>query len=642
MRMIKKALFITTISIILAISANPLTCRAKVQLEEEKKPFTRADEIAPEQLEEIEDRSYDEAITVQDIEITGNTLVSKEKILNELNIKPGLKFNRETIKQDLKTIYNMGYFTERIKAVPEPGPSGITLHIQVEENVPVTGFIITGNETISRNEILSVLEPQVGLPQNIAQLNVAVSQIEGLYAEQGYILARVKKISDDPDGMINVHINEGVIEEVTIEGNVKTKDFVIKRNLTVEPGEIYNEKKLKQDLTRLFGTQAFSDVRRVISPSIENPDKYKITIEVDEKRTGSISLGGGLDTLTGLFGQVGYIDNNFLGRGQEVSTNFMMGSGAVLDNRDVIDRASYQLEARFVEPRLMQSLNSLQVNLFARDMASYQIPLSTERKIGTNIELARPLKQIRNMGASISLGLENTKMKEGDGTGIAAVYAAKGVDIARRVNQLKGGTFITLGPSLVYDTRDSILLPRSGLYGSVGYNEYFAAFGSESDTFGKGTVSLRKYFPVGKRSTFLVGGKAGSTLLGTAPEFHAFRLGGAYSIRGFREGDVGNGEGFMMGVAELRTPIPFIDKFLNYKIVKDIRLAFFVDAGTLFEETLTNQLYNYPGYAMSMGAGVIVPLPFLGPIRVDYGYPLTSVGAGNKRGRITFGIGDRY
>ncbi len=638
---IKKVLFIIIV-MVLAISANMQCCTAKVQVEKEEKPFTRADEIAPEQLEEIEDRSYDEAITVQHIKIKGNTLVSQERILNELKIQPGLKFNRDLIKQDLKNIYNMGYFTERIKAVPEPGPSGITLYIEVEENVPVTGFMITGNSVLSREEILAVLDPQVGLPQNITQLNVAISKIEEIYAEQGYILARVKKVSDDPDGIINVHINEGVIEEIAIEGNVKTKEFVITRNLTVEPGEVYNETKLKQDLTRLFGSQAFSDVRRVLSPSIENPDKYKLTIEVDEKRTGSVSLGGGVDTLSGLFGQAGYIDNNFLGRGQEVSTNVMIGSGAVLDNRDVLDRASYQLEAKFVEPRLMQSLNSLQVNAFARDMASYQIPLSIERKIGTNIEIARPLRQVKNLAGSFSIGFEDTDLKEGDATGIATIYASKGVNISQRAQQLMGGSYISLGPALVYDSRDSVLLPTSGWYGSVGFKEYFAVLDSEAETFGKATISLRKFFPVGKKSTFLIGGKAGSTVLGTVPEFQAFRLGGAYTIRGFREGDVGNGEGFMMGGAEFRTPIPFIDKFLKYKIVRDIRLAFFLDAGTLFEETLTNQLYDYPGYALSIGTGIIVPLPFLGSIRFDYGYPITSVGEGNKRGRFTFGMGDRY
>lgn len=639
---IRKALCVILCSLILSLLTNSTYCSAQIPEEEEEEQFTGAEELAPEKLEKLKDRSYDEAITVQDIKIKGNSLITKEKILNAIQVKPGVKFSRDLIKQDLKNIYSMGYFTEKIKAVPEPGPTGITLHIEVEENVPVTGFSVAGNDVLNTEEIYSILERQAGLPQNITELNRAINDIEELYTEKGYILARVKKVSDDPDGVINVDINEGVIDEVEISGNIKTKDFVITRNLTVQPGEVYNEKKLKQDLTRIFGTRAFSDVRRVISPSVENPDKYKLTIEVDEKRTGSISLGGGIDSLTGLFGQAGYVDHNFLGRGQEVSVNAMMGSGTVFRNRDVLERANYQFDAQFIEPRLMQSLNSLQVNVFGRDMASFQIPLSVERRIGGKIEVARPLKQVKNLAGSISIGYEDTDLKEGDYDEIASVYKENKIDIAKRAKQLQGGTFISIGPSLVYDSRNSILLPTDGWYGSLGFKEYFAVFDSEAETFGKGNISLRKYFPIGEKSTFIVGGKAGSTVLGSVPEFEAFRLGGPYSIRGFREGDVGNGEGFMSAVAEFRTPIPFIDRFLNYKIVKDIRLAMFLDAGMLFEETLTNQLYNYPGYAMSVGAGVIVPLPFLGPIRFDYGYPITAVGEGNKRGRFTFGIGDRY
>lgn len=627
---------------IFTLCLNGALCSAKIPEEEEEKQFTEAEDLGADQLNILKDRSYDEAITIQDIQIKGNTLVSKDKILNSLKGKPGTKFSRELVKEDLKNIYNMGYFTERIKAVPEPGPSGITLHIEVEENVPITGFTLKGNSEVSSGEILDVLEGQAGMPQNISELNLAINNIEKLYAEKGFILARIKKVNDDPDGVINVTINEGIIDEIDLSGNVKTKDYVIKRNLTVKKGEIYNEHKLKQDLTRLFGTQAFSDVRRLISPSINDPEKYKLTIEVDEKRTGSISLGGGVDTITGLFGQAGYLDNNFLGRGQEISLNAMIGSGSLLRNKDVIERASYQFEAQFIEPRLMHSMNSLQVNAFGRDFASYQVPLSIERRIGGKIEIARPFKKVKNLAGSISIGIEDVDLREGDLGEITTIFNNKQINIARRADQLKGGTYLSIGPSVAFDSRNSLLLPTEGWYAQAGFKESFAVFGSDAKTFGRANASIRRFFPIGEKSTFVVGGKIGSKVLGTIPEFEAFRLGGPYTIRGFREGDIGNGEGFMMASAEFRTPIPFLEQLLNYKIVRDMRVAFFVDAGTLFNETLTNELYDYPGRALSIGSGVIVPLPFLGPIRFDYGYPLTAVGAGNTKGHFTFGLGDRF
>ncbi len=621
------------------ICLNSTVCFARDR--EEEKRFTEAGELDPEKLNASTNRTYDEAITIKEIQISGNTLVPEEIILDTINVKPGVKFDRNIIKDDLRNIYNMGYFTERIKAVPKADSSGITLRIEVEENVPVTGFNVVGNESVESGEIVKVLEDQVGLPQNIELLNNSIKKIENLYTEEGYVLARVKKVQDDPDGVINVEINEGIIDDIELSGNFKTKDFVIERHLTVKSGETYNELKLKKDLARLFGTQAFSDVRRVISPSENDPSRYKLTIEVDEKRTGSISIGGGVDTETGFFGQAGYFDNNFLGRGQEISLSTLMGSGNLLDNNGVIDESPLQIELKFIEPRLLRTLNSLQVSAFLQDMASFQVPLSLEKRLGGRIEIARPLKKIPNLAGSINIGIENVDLEEGDRDEIVRLFNEKNINIAERAKQLEAGSFISVGPSLVYDTRNSLINPTDGWYASANAKEYFAITGG-SETFGKTSLTVRKFFPVGKKSTITVGGKIGTGVVGSIPEFEAFRLGGPYTIRGFREGDVGSGNGFVMGSVEFRTPVPFITKILNYKIIRDLRLALFFDAGSLFEETLTNSLYNYPGYAVSFGGGIILPLPYLGPIRFDYGYPITSVGAGNKRGRFTFGIGERY
>jgi len=606
---------------------------------EEKEPLIEARKIDPKNLNTLENRTYDEGITIKDIEISGNNLVKADSILDKLSTKKGSKFDREIIQKDLKTIYDMGYFTEKIKAVPKSSSTGIKLQIQVEENVPVTGFNISGNKVITNPEINDILKNQAGMPQNIAELNRSVEKIEELYTEKGYILARVKKITDDPDGTINIQINEGIIDDIKITGNTKTKDFVIKRNMYTSPGMTYNENILKQDLARIYSTQSFGDIRRVISASTKDPDKYSVAVEVDEKRTGSISLGGGVDTGSGLFGMVGYADNNFRGMGQQLSLNLLAGSAALLQDRDIIRRASFQVEANFVEPRFRNTLNSVATSAFMRDYASYQIPLGIERRIGGEIEIARPIKKIPHLAGSVSVGVENVHIKEGNYDEIKSLFDTKGVNISERAKQLNGGTFISLGPSVVYDTRNNIVNPTSGWYNSAGFKESFAVSG-DSSTFGKLTASSRKYIPVGQKSTFTLSGRLGSKVIGDMPEFAAFRLGGFNTIRGFYEGDVGTGTGFMMGSAELRTPIPFVDKATKIGFFRDMRLAAFMDAGTIFKKSLTDTLYNRPGYAISTGLGIRVVIPGMGPIRFDYGYPISYVGAGNKKGgRFTFGFG---
>jgi outer membrane protein insertion porin family len=608
--------------------------------EEEEKQFTPAQFISPKKLDDAQNRAYDEGIIIKKIEIEGNNLVKSEDIIKNLSIQEGTKFDRNEIKNDLRIIYDMGYFTEKIKAVPKATSSGVVLKIRVEENIPVTGFNITGNKVVSTDEISKILNIQIGLPQNIMELNRAVKQVEDLYAEKGYVLARVKELTDDPDGIINLKLNEGIIDDIKITGNTRTKEFVIRRNILTSPGMVYNENTLKQDLTRIYGTQAFADVRRVLSASEKNPDKYLLTVEVDEKRTGAVSLGGGVDTGSGLFGSLGYSDNNFRGVGQQLSLNFMTGSGMVQYDRDFIRRANFQLETRFVEPRFRQTLNSLEIKSFAKEFGSYQVPLGIERRFGGEIEVARPFKKVPNLAGSVSLGVETIDVREGDYDRILGIFNERGVDISRRAEQLVGGTFISLGPSLMYDTRNNMLNPTDGIYSSIGYKESYAISG-DSDSFGKFTAGAKKYFPIGKKSTIVVGGRFGSVSHGDLPEFAAFRLGGTNTMRGFSEGDVGNGEGFLMASAELRTPVPFMEKITSMKFFNNIRTAFFLDAGTIFQDTLTNQLYNRPGHGIAAGTGLRFLIPGVGPIRVDYGYPLTSIG-GDKKGRFTFGFGDTF
>ena len=272
-----KKLFLTSILTLLLFTTSNNSLLAQL-VDEEEEVTTPVEEIEPDALPGSSIRTYDEGITIKDIEITGNMLVPRDKIINKMHTKEGSIFDRQALQADLKAIYEMGYFTDKIKVVPEASPTGVKLRIEVEENLPVTGFNIVGNTVISTEELETIFQDQTGLPQNIAQLNDAISKIEKIYADKGFVLARVKKITDDPDGMVNIEINEGTIDKVNLVGNTKTKDYIIKRNMLTAEDSIYNEEMLKDDLKRIFGTQAFEDVRRVITASADDPDKYELTI----------------------------------------------------------------------------------------------------------------------------------------------------------------------------------------------------------------------------------------------------------------------------------------------------------------------------------------------------------------------------
>ena len=577
---------------------------------------------------------------IKDIEIIGNNIIDKSLILEQMKLQQGDAYNRDLVRHDLKAIYELGYFTEKMKAIPVNNSDGtVTLKIVLEENAPVTDFTIEGNTVISTDEILTYLMPMKGKPQNIADINDAIAKIQDCYSSKGYILARIESVSDDPDGTVNISIKEGTINRILISGNEKTKDYVIERNVLTEPGQVYNENLLKEDLVRLYATQAFKDVTREIEPT-EDPDKYDITINIEEQRTASISVGGGIDSVTGVFGSVGISDNNFMGRNERISLNGIAGTGVILNDSSIKRRMNLQAELSYFKPYFYNADTSLMSKVFYRDFGSYQVPLAIERRIGAEATVAHRMKWNKHVTGTFSLGVENIDVSEGDGRKISNLYSRYNIPISERARQLEGGFFLSLSPALLYDTRDNATVTRKGTMASIRFDEEFGLIDFDK-THGKLTGMVKQYIPVGKKSSLSFTAKAGGKIHGdNMPEVMAYRLGGPYTIRGFKMSGVGTGDAFVMGSAEFATPIPFLDR-TRINFLNNLRFTVWANAGKIFNPSITDQIYDRPLYAVSAGIGLKLYIPGMGPLSIDYGIPLTNPGDnGNRGGYFTFGVGD--
>ena len=218
------------------------------------------------------------------------------------------------------------------------------------------------------------------------------------------------------------------------------------------------------------------------------------------------------------------------------------------------------------------------------------------------------------------------------------MYKAKHVDISERAKQLEGGLFLSLSPAIMYDTRDSALNPRNGVLASIRYDQAFC-LDEFNRTNGKLSGMIKRFFPVASKSSFSLTAKAGGKIFGDhMPEVMAFRLGGPYTVRGYKINGVGTGDAFVMGSAELATPVFFLDR-LKVNFFQNLRLTFFVDAGKVFGSSITDKIYDRPLSAITAGAGLRVFIPGVGPLSIDYGIPLTNPG-GSRRGLVTFGVGD--
>lgn len=629
-----------------------------------------ADTQANESSAKTETAQSKDALTVDDIQVEGNRLIPTQNITSVFKTKPGDKFDRDQLMEDLKAVNEMGYFDDKSLQVTPERKSGnkVLLKIRVQENAPITQFSVQGNNLVSSDEISKILNDQLGKPQNINQLSASVDKIEQLYHDKGFMLARVTDVKDFPDGSVNLTVNEGVIDKIEIVGNRKTKEFLIKNALKIKPGTAYNEKQLTADMRQLYANGYFQDIRRSLEPSATDPEKYNLKVEVEEKRTGSVGLGGGLDSYSGPFGQFSYNESNFRGRGQVLSVNSQVGSAmfsGVANNLNnggqsfIPNVRTYNLEASWIEPNLKGTNTSLAVTGFGRSYASMLVDQAQQRTLGASVTLTKPLAK----GWSLSTGLtgEQTNLRDLGGflgeQNTLLGMASRAVSTGRAMNmdqanmlagqvrkdQMQGGLYLSIRPTLAYDTRDAAIDPTKGTSVRLSAGP---SLGLTGNSFAKLGASVSKFVPVTKNTTLAFNMQGGAGF-GGMPQFAQYRLGGWNGVRGYRQfSDLGAGTGLLMGTAELRTRVPFLPKDggkMSQFVDKHVKIAGFLDVGAVSGGGLSNSLMGRNTLAASVGLGLRVKVPMLGLVRLDYGLPLIqSVMQGNFVPRFNIGFGEKF
>jgi len=604
-------------------------------------------------------------LTVDEVKVEGNRLVPSDEIMNVVKTRPGDTFDRDQVAADLKAINGLGYFDDRtLKAVPERTTNGVLLKITVTENQPVSQFSFEGNKVLSSEVIHKMFADQLERPQNLNRLSTAIDTVEKAYHEKGFVLARVTDVKDDPDGSISLNINEGVIDDIKISGNHKTKDFIIKKYIKVKSGGVYNEKQLTGDLRQLFANGYFQDIRRSLAPSATNPDKYTLKVEVDEKRTGSVNVGGGVDTIAGPFGSLGFGDNNFRGRGEGLSFNAQVGTGMFGTITNTLNNAgqqfmttakTYQIEANYTKQVLGNT--TMTMSAFGRNFNSALIDYSQQRTIGASVNFQKKLKG--HFRANLGLTGENTHM-----TDLSTYYSnvnlidqmatraiqtnltnsiPQALNIAQnaRSNMLNGGTYLSVSPNLTYDSRDRVMDPTHGTYAKISATPSLGLTGAG---FAKLGASVTKAVSVTKETTWITNAQAG-TSMGSLPGFSQYRLGGFNGIPGYRQfSDLGSGNSLLMGSTEFRhrLPIPKTDNKIVDGVVQNVKVATFLAGGVIGGNNIYNSLLSRNSMGASVGVGLRLNLPMLGMVRIDYGYPLISTVLGGHTPRITFGFGERF
>ena len=302
--------------------------------------------------------SEEELFLISEVVIKGIEEHPEKKLLqyaayDAMSIRPGSKVTRKEVKRDLEAVYSTGWFSG-VNIDPVETPLGIGLIVKVQPNPLLKGINISpANSKIDQETINKIFKKEYGKTLNLNILQLRLNEIRKWYVSQGFSLARIsgpKRIS--PEGIIELIIQEGKVEGIDIvfineDGELenddgkavrgKTRKWVIEREISVKPGDVFNRNKLENSIKRLYSTSLFNDLKVTLKPVKDKPGNVRIVLGVTEQRTGTLTGGIGYSGAQGMFGQGGLQESNFLGRAWKTSFNMSYGEFGGLINLSLTD-----------------------------------------------------------------------------------------------------------------------------------------------------------------------------------------------------------------------------------------------------------------------------------------------------------------
>ena len=277
---------------------------------------------------------------------------------DSMSIKPGSVVDNQILNKDLNAIYASGWFSG-VKIKSQDGPLGVRLIVNVVPNPILKKVELNPKNSVIPNDYVDdIFNNFYGTTINLNELQNKIEIIKNRYESEGYSLARISgpdRISED--GIIILKVSEGIISDIKfrflgsdgesiVDGKPrrgKTKDWVIKRELKTQPGTIFNRKILEADISRLYATSLFDDVKVSLGPDNLNPGKVIIFLDLSEQRTGSLTGGLGYSNSSGIFATIGLQETNALGRAWSTNLNLNFGEYSTTYNFSRFERAKNRI-----------------------------------------------------------------------------------------------------------------------------------------------------------------------------------------------------------------------------------------------------------------------------------------------------------
>ncbi len=577
--------------------------------------------------------------------VEGNTAFSDRQIRKLLKTKRrrwfrSVAYNAQELQADLERIRAFyrkhGYHDIQAShdVYRDPAGRGLYVHFRIAEGLQhrVGQVALDGAVLFPEREIRQVITLKPGTVYTTEALQKDLQLIKQYYGDRGYIHAEVVPDPQLDPGTKRVNLTYRIderelayVNRIDIQGNLKTKDTIIRRELRIYPGEAFDGAKIRKSIDRLYNLGFFEEVGVDTQPTTSSR-REDLLVTVKESKTGSFSFGGGFSSIDRLVGLVEIEQRNFDWQNAPTFT----GAGQDLRFRVEVGTIRRNFDLSFTEPWILGHPVSFGLDAYNR------VRLRS-RTLGLAFEEER-------RGGGVRLGKGFTDTVRGDlnyqlfSTDISDVVEEASQDLKAEQGS---NTISVLGLSTTYDTRDNHFDPTRGVVFFASGDLAGGLVGGDKD-FYRMQAGASHYAPHLGRLVFesrIRGGIVNEfSDSAEVPIFERFFGGGSGTIRGFRERRVGprdprsndpiGGEAtFLASVEEVVT------------VIKDergrgiLKGSAFVDLGNVWRRV--GDFGQSFKSGVGVGARVVTPI---GPLRVDVGFPISDVEEEEREPRFHFNI----
>ncbi len=471
----------------------------------------------------------------------------------------------------------------------------IDITIREGERFKVGEIDFKGDILTTRKDLFKKLTLKKGKVYRISIVQKDIRSITNFYGDEGYAYAEIVPLTSVNSEKRLVHVTFDIrkgkkvyFERINISGNTKTRDKVIRRELKVGEGDLYNTTAMKRGRRKLKTTGYFKETEFTTSKGTSD-DKINVDIKVEEAPTGAISFGAGFSTFEGLLGTATISERNLLGLGYKTHLTGTLGG------------ESERFKFGFTDPWLLGTRTTAGFNVYKEESELFDTYSSDV--LGADITLGRYLTEY------ISASL----LGRGERVEIFDV-----ADEASDLVKQEEGTKDTISLALIMgrDTRDDFYNPSKGSIHTLSMENAGGFLGGDN-TFYKFVGDTNWYFPLPLGTVLHLRGRSG-IVEGydgkDVPIYERFYVGGINTIRGFEYGEAGPEDetGELIGGEKM---VVFNSEFI-FPLSKAIGLrgAIFYDGGAGWNE-------KFKKWRHAVGVGIRWFSP-IGPIRIDWGYNL--------------------